>query len=324
MTDWLSYLGTWIGVEGGRLAARAVPTRYLHRLSDAIAGTGFRRFGGFRHRSIRNLETALGDALDGPAIEDIARRSLRSFFRACVELAVALDSSPEQFRSQTALVGREHLEAAAARGRGVIALSAHLGNFLLVGSRLAVEGYSTSVLINQPREGRRARLLDTYRLRVWQRTIHSKPPRDALQELTAVLRANGVVVMIADEYRDSGISVTLFGRPVLARHGAVTLALRTGAALLPMCLVRRPDGTLVLIIDRELELERSSQVRIRENTQRMTEWVERMVRAYPDQWNWMNIRWAAPPDQGPAADQRRATELAESEASPAAEAARHS
>jgi len=164
MTAWLSYLGTWIGVEAGRLAARAVPARQLHRLSDAIAGTGFRLAGGFRHRSIRNLETALGDALDGPAIEGIARRSLRSFFRACVELAVALESSPEQFRSQTALVGLEHLEAAAARGRGVIALSAHLGNFLLVGSRLAVEGYSTSVLINQPREGRRARLLDTYRL----------------------------------------------------------------------------------------------------------------------------------------------------------------
>jgi KDO2-lipid IV(A) lauroyltransferase len=304
LQDYVSYLGVLIGEEAGRLAVKTIPSRPLYRLSDAVAETAFRLARGFRRRSLRNLEIAFGDNLDRPAMEGIARRSMRSFCRACVELTVALESSPDQFRARIPLVGREHLEAAAARGRGVIALGAHVGNFLLAGSRLTVEGYPASVLVNQPSETRRGRLLDAYRLRLWQRTIHARPQRDALRALTEVLRKNDVAVMIADEYRGTGVPVTLFGRPVLARQGVVTLALRTGAAVVPVCLVRRPDDTLVLIVEPELVLDRSGSgpERIKDNTQRMTRWVERTVRAYPDQWNWMNIRWADPAGREPAGD----------------------
>jgi lauroyl/myristoyl acyltransferase len=109
-----------------------------------------------------------------------------------------------------------------------------------------------------------------------------------------VLRRNQIAVVIADEYRGaSGITVPLFGKSVRARRGPVTLALRTGAAVVPACLVRQPDNTLKLLIEPELQLDRSgrSKTQIRENTIRLTQWLERTVRQYPDQWNWMNIRW---------------------------------
>jgi KDO2-lipid IV(A) lauroyltransferase len=158
---------------------------------------------------------------------------------------------------------------------------------------LALEGYPSFVLVNQPRNGRFAELMDDYRLQVRQRTIHARPRRDALRELHGVLRQNQVVVMIADEFRQgSGIEVPFFGGNVIARRGPVTLALRTGAAIVPACLVRQANDSLKLIIEPELELDRSGKgsAQIAENTVRMTQWLERTVRAYPDQWNWMNIR----------------------------------
>ena len=109
-----------------------------------------------------------------------------------------------------------------------------------------------------------------------------------------MLRSNQIAVIIADEYRGAnGIAVPLFGKTVRARRGPVTLALRTGAAVVPACLVRQPDNTLKLLIEPELELDRSGRgkAQIRENTIRLTQWLERTVRQYPDQWNWMNIRW---------------------------------
>jgi KDO2-lipid IV(A) lauroyltransferase len=100
--------------------------------------------------------------------------------------------------------------------------------------------------------------------------------------------------MITDEYRrGNGIPTTFFGRTVLARRGPATLASRTGAAVVPACLVRQPDDTLRLVIEPELELARSGRgkAEIAENILRMTCWLEKTVRAFPDQWNWMNIRW---------------------------------
>ena len=268
----------------------------VFRLADGLAGIGYHLFRGFRTRSITNIHLALGDRLSADEIDSVARQSLRNFLRACVEIGIAVESSDDKIRTEIPLVGRKHLDAALAKGKGVLLLSAHLGNFFLVGCRIAVDGLPAFVLVNQPRDGRFADLMDEYRRVVRQNTIHARPRHRALRELTQVLRRNQVAVVIADEYRNgSGIEVPLFGKTVIARRGPVSLALRTGAAVVPACMVRQADDSLRLVIEPELELERGERnaEAIRENTIRITRWLERTVRRYPEQWNWMNIHWWA-------------------------------
>jgi lauroyl/myristoyl acyltransferase len=62
-----------------------------------------------------------------------------------------------------------------------------------------------------------------------------------------------------------------------------------------------------LVIEPELELDRSGKgkAQIRENTIRITHWLERTVRKYPEQWNWMNIRWWHEHDHESAAETRQ-------------------
>ena len=290
----LAYLGIWLTFELGRLAVKIFSRRFLFSLFDGMADLGFHLFRSFRIRSINNLTLALGEQLDAGEIPAIVQRSLRNFFRDFVEMGFALEASREQIRSGIPLRGREHLEAALTRGKGVIALSAHLGNFFLVGTRLAVEGFPAHVLVNQPHNGRFTQLMDRYRLLVWQRTIHARPRRQASQELLQVLRRNELAIVIADEYRSgSGIYVPFFGRTVLSRRGPATLALRSGAAIVPIYMVRDSSGKLTLVIEPEVALLRSGDTKseVKENTLRITQWLERVVRSYPDQWNWMNIRW---------------------------------
>jgi KDO2-lipid IV(A) lauroyltransferase len=59
-------------------------------------------------------------------------------------------------------------------------------------------------------------------------------------------------------------------------------------------MVRQPDDSLKLVIEPELEFDRTGQSKadITENTVRLTRWLENTVRRYPDQWNWMNIHWS--------------------------------
>jgi len=291
----LASAATRCGFVVGCLAVRLLPRHWLFALADGLATVGYRLFRKFRTRSTENITKAFGEQWSDAAVQNVARRSLRNFFRDCVEIGIALESSDENVRDQIPIVGKENLDAALKKGSGVVILSAHLGNFFLLGTRLAIEGYSIFVLINQPKNGQFAELMDRYRLKVKQRTIHARPRREALKQLNEILHRNEIAILIADEYRrGNGIPVPLFGRTVLARRGPATLALRTGAAVVPAYMVRQPDDSLKLVIEPELEFDRTSQSKadITENTVRLTRWLENTVRRYPDQWNWMNIHWS--------------------------------
>jgi KDO2-lipid IV(A) lauroyltransferase len=293
-----------LGFALARLAVRGLPRVWLFALSDRAAKLGFLLFKDFRLRSIRNLSMVFQDRMDASAVANTAQRSLRNFFRNCVEIAITLYTTDHELRTAVPMVGHEHLDAALNKGTGVLILSAHLGNFFLLGTRLAVDGYPVHVLVNQPRDGRFAELMDRYRLKIKQRTIHARPRPAALKRLHEVLRANEIAVVIADEYRPgNGIAVPLFGRTVTARRGPATLALRTNAAVVPASVIRQPDDSLKLVIEAELELDRSgkSKAEVRENTIRISQWLERMILRYPDQWNWMNIYWAEAPPTDPLA-----------------------
>jgi KDO2-lipid IV(A) lauroyltransferase len=290
----IGYGATWLGFRIGCFAIRVLPRKWVFFLSGVLANIAFILFRSFRLKSAANVRLALGENIDRAEAEEIVRSSLRNFFRAFIEVGATLESSVEAFCREVPISGREHLDAALAKGKGVIVLSAHLGNFFLIGTRLAGEGYTTHVLVNPPKDQSLARFMDEYRWRVGQRTIHARPRREALNQLSLVLKRNELAVVIADEYRrGNGIPVPLFGRTVQARRGPATLALRAGAAIVPVCMARQSDNSLKLIIEPELELVRlgESRVSIRENTLRLTQWVERTVIRYPDQWNWMNIRW---------------------------------
>ena len=143
------YLAALTGFRVGCLAGRILPRNWLFGFADASADLGFLLFRGYRTASMTNLHMALAGSLAGDA-RTIAQRSLRNFFRACLEIVIAMVSSEAEQRAAVPLVGREHLDAALAKGNGVIILSAHLGNFFLVGTRLGLEGHAVHVLINQP------------------------------------------------------------------------------------------------------------------------------------------------------------------------------
>jgi KDO2-lipid IV(A) lauroyltransferase len=295
-SDRVAFFGTWVGFKLGCLLANIFPRAWLYRFTDILASLGFHLFRGFRTRSIRNLIAAGGETWNLGPVHEIIRKSLQNFFRDFVEIAYALVVSSERLRAEIPFVGRQHLDTALAKGNGVIALGAHLGNFFLVGTRLATEGYgyTTWVMINQPRDSRFAQLMDDYRIKVRQKTIHARPRREALRQLGQVLGRNEIAVVIADEFRgNNGIHVPLFGRTVRARRGPATMALRTGAAVVPVYLIRDKSCGLKMIVEPELDLIRTDRGRnaVRENTLRITRWLETTVRAYPEQWNWMNIHW---------------------------------
>ena len=270
-----------------------IPARGLSAFASAGARLTFVILSRYRARMETNLATALGEEL--PSLEErtaLIRRAWRNFAQGILETSTLTYAPKEKILSAVAIEGEEHLERALAKGKGVIALSAHIGNFTMIGVRLAAAGYPFSVVVKQPRDRGFARLIDQYRAEVGIQTISAKPRMEAVRGVLRALRGNGVVLMIADEFRFGGVEVDFFGCPMKAPRGPAALALRTGAATVPMFATRDANDRLTLHIEPEIDLIASDGLAqaVDANTALFTRHLEAMVRRYPDQWNWLGFR----------------------------------
>lgn len=191
--------------------------------------------------------------------------------------------------------GVEHFERAIKKGRGVMLLTAHFGNWEMMAA--AVGGFLHPVDIV-------ARELDSPvvdELVNWVRTragngIISKTR--AMRKLLKSLSGNGVVGILLDQnvqLADS-VFVDFFGTRAATNKGPARLAASTGAAVVPIFNVREGARYRIMLFE-ELEMadtgdkERDTQV----NTERCTKVIEDVIREYPDQWFWVHRRWKTRP-----------------------------
>jgi Kdo2-lipid IVA lauroyltransferase/acyltransferase len=244
-----------------------------------------------RKRIIRNLTAAFGKSYSDSTKKGVARGIQEHFIRNLVDCFLQFSRSTHA-REIIDVLGMEHLDSALRKGKGVIALGAHIGNFVLLGTRIGSEGYKFHTLFRIPPDPRIhtliSRFLPAYRYSV----IPSSPRRTAVRKILEALKKNEIVYILGDNLRKGNVDALLFGQRVPSPRGPVSLALRSGAPLVPMYLVRNYQGSMQLVIEPELEMARNGSLAesITDNTRRVVGYLESLIRRYPDQWNWLTIR----------------------------------
>jgi Kdo2-lipid IVA lauroyltransferase/acyltransferase len=244
-----------------------------------------------RRRIVKNLSAAFGRSYSAATKEGFARGIQENFTRNLIDCFLQL-GDPERARRKITIEGIQNLEAAIAKGKGVIALGAHIGNFVLAGTRLGIEGYPVSTLFRMPDDERLRALIDRHLPYFHQQVIPSRPRGAAIRRITEALKRNEIVVILGDNLKKGKVETSLFGRAVHTARGPASLALRTGAALVPMYLVRHYNGKLRLVIEPALLLIRSGSVYedVSGTTHRIVGYLEGLIGRYPDQWNWLTVR----------------------------------
>lgn len=246
----------------------------------------------YRIRMEENIATVAGDRfLDKAERKAMVWRVWKSFTRGLFEAGALIDSPKEAIMAKVRVEGEQHLRDALARRKGVLALSAHLGNFAIIGARLAASGYPFSVVVKHPSNEEFAQLITKYRAQVGIDTISAKPRREAVRKIVQALRENRIVLVIADEFKSGEITVEFMGQNLPAPRGPATLALRTGAVTLPMFATRESDDSIVLAIGRPIEAvhRESLEDTITATTALYTRHLEDVIRRYPDQWSWLGF-----------------------------------
>ena len=204
--------------------------------------------------------------------------------------------------AQTAMLfewdGREHLEAALRRGRGVMLLCAHLGNWELQARAIALAGYPLHMIVKPLRPASVNAMMTAMRTSAGARIL---PSRNSSRAALRALRDGGVLGFVLDQnmIRTEGIFVRFLNRWACTTPGLAHLASAAGAPVVPAFSERRPDGRHVIHVmpalepppDREPETLRAA-------TQAYVAVIEAYIRAHPEQWIWVHRRWRTQPRPG--------------------------
>jgi len=269
----------------------------------------------YRNVADKNLKIAYGDTLTERQRQDLIKRVFQHFTRAMlVEFLKGSDMTLEEMSRRVKLDSLEPLETAEARGKGVIIVAAHLGNWEWSAKYLALSGHPLMLIARQSEDEKFNALTDRIRGSDGN-TIH--PRGDSPRPLLKTLRENGRIAIVPDQ-KSEDVFVPFFGKLAGTVAGPAVLALKTGATLLPLFCPRQPDGTYKMIfyppIIPESTGNRDADV-LRIMTQ-LTAIVEDIIRQYPDQWLWLHDRWRVPPPAGMEATE--ATEAKDNAQAPAA------
>ena len=200
----------WLGKTGGKLIYFLLP-RYRH-----IAYANIRFFLGMDRKKALRITRNLFENL-GMFINEIFR-----FFRL----------NKNNIDSYVDFEGLENLDTALSEGKGVILLTAHLGNWEMSGVALGLKGYSIKVLARQQRDSRIDKLLNLYRQSSGIKVIKKGM---ALREIIQGLRNNEIVGMLGDQGgKKTGVCVKFFERYIFLPRGFLDIARRTGAKIVPI------------------------------------------------------------------------------------------
>jgi KDO2-lipid IV(A) lauroyltransferase len=277
--------------------------KLVRRLPEPVAyglgragGRAFYRLDAGRRQALRaNLRHVLGRAVTPAELEAVVRRGFATYGRYWVEAFRLEDLPAAEIRRRLTLEGREHLDAAVAAGRGTIFASPHLGNWDAGGAWLAASGYPATAVVERLRPAELYERFAAYRRALGLELLPLDDGSETMRGVLRALRAGRVVGLVCDrDLTGGGLPVRLFGAATAMPGGPASLALRTGATLLPCAVYQdRRRGHWHAVIRPPLRPEPSGDSRadVQALTQRLADEFEAMIARAPDQWHVLSRYW---------------------------------
>ena len=280
---------TWFGIGVLALLAR-LPWSLQRALGRGIGALLRRVLASRRRVAERNLELCFPE-LAPVARDALLRAHFASIGIALFEFARAWWGSVAPMRRGLVVEGLEHLEAARARGRGVIVVSGHFTTLEICG-RLMCDHAPLAGMYRPHAEPAMEWAVKHGRLRYAQAMFTKFEMRPAVKHL----KQGGLLWYAPDQDPSRGdtVYVPFFGRPANSLASTHQLARLSGAAVVAFQHKRRSDGGYDLRILPALDAIPSDDATA--DTAAVMAAIEAMARAAPDQYLWIHRRFKRQPD----------------------------
>ena len=270
-----------------------IPRRGFTCLAEPLGRLWYRFDGYHRKIAFDNMSQAFAGEFISKQIEHMVQSNFVQLVRVMLEIPSLLRISPATLDTYVEMSGAEHLSAALARGKGVLLLSAHLGNWEMAGLALPLKtGVPMHGLARPLDFAPLDKVLNEIRTSTGNRILDKDK---SARTVARLLRQNQVVGVMLDQNSSwyEGIYVPFFNRTACTNKGLAMFALRYDAAVVPIFNIRRPDGRYRVIMAPPVSMIRTSDIRsdITVNTTRFNRIIEEYIRMAPDNWLWVHRRW---------------------------------
>jgi KDO2-lipid IV(A) lauroyltransferase len=256
-----------------------------------------------RRRVVReNLRRVFGDTVPDAEITRLAQAHYAHLARLVREFIAFPWLTPARRAAMARVENLETIVAEHAKGRGVIIVTGHFGNFEVAtaaGIASFPEARGRFWFVRRPFK---PQWLDDVIIRRFRGAGFGVLPKSgSLDAILERLAAGDIVVFPFDQHAGpkDGVRVDFFGHPAGTFRSVALIAQASGAPVIPAASWRDPDGRHVLRFAPPLELVQCENVgeEIRRNTRLFNASLERMILRHPEQWWWVHRRWKPWPEK---------------------------
>jgi len=245
-----------------------------------------------RKIALDNVQTAFGDTLSKAEKRIIARSAFQSITISLIEL-FTVKRIKANVNDHITVFGKEHIEQALAKGKGVVFAVSHLGSWEYLCLIPFITGNDFTVVVKKARNPFLNNYIN-YLRRVM--TIEPVDKENAVRPMLKELRKNHVVAILIDQWAgDEGLWVDFFNTKTSTTSVPAKLATRTGCAIIPGYCLRKSSGKYEIHIYPAVPLDQKDEGGEKRTTEKLNKLLEEKIREYPNQWLWGHRRWKKKP-----------------------------
>lgn len=288
---WTSKLGGWAFVRLQRWLGRK-DAAGAERIGERLGKLAYRVSRKHRERALENLKRAFPEATP----EQRARWAegvLIHFGRVMSDFMRAASRSQKEVLDSIEAEGIEQFDIGLAKGKGVILITAHFGNWERMANYIALLGYKLNVVARDANDPDMNSLVGQLREAAGVEVISRG---NAARAILTKLRKNEMVGILPDQNSDE-IFVPFFGVPCGTVQGPAVLSTRSGAPIIPIYCARVGVGKYRMWVEPPIEPEPGFEP-IEGLTRAINASLEAAIRQYPDQYLWIHNRWKSAKARG--------------------------
>jgi KDO2-lipid IV(A) lauroyltransferase len=261
----------WVSAWGGWLFRKVGPLTRSHRIAE------------------RNIALAFPDLSDAAA-KSLLDQQWDNLGRTFFEMPLTDRLTPKTGRVE--VVGRERLEAIARSGEPAILVSGHFANFEVMAAVIADCGVNCRVTYRAANNPYFDRRIIAVRARYGVRLFAPKGGLGS-RDLLETLKSGESVSFLNDQKFNGGVAAPFFGRTVHTAGAPSRLALRFGAVMQPMSVMRLPDARFRVTIHDPIRLVRTGDRErdVAAGVAQVNAFIEARIRERPAEWFWVHKRW---------------------------------